>query len=99
MAYHKLKPNQGVVKYSGLSSVHQISFNFHAGGGTGFIGRHLGELLLANGYSVMNVARMPGANNMSWSALELSGLPLRSCAVVNCAGQQFMDFTKSWTPG
>ncbi|KOB79323.1 Uncharacterized protein OBRU01_00609 [Operophtera brumata] len=69
------------------------------GGGTGFIGHHLGELLLATGYSVMNVARMPGANNMSWSELELSGLPTRTCAVVNCAGQQFMDFTKSWTPG
>ncbi|KAG6459443.1 hypothetical protein O3G_MSEX011394 [Manduca sexta] len=42
---------------------------------------------------------MPAANNISWSTLEVSGLPKATCAVVNCAGQQFMDFTKSWTPG
>lgn len=69
------------------------------GGGTGFIGCKIGELLSKNGYSVMNVARMPGTNNLSWSSLEMSGLPVRTGAVVNCAGQQFMDFTKSWTPG
>ncbi|KAJ0178313.1 hypothetical protein K1T71_006136 [Dendrolimus kikuchii] len=73
--------------------------NIVIGGGTGFIGHHLGELMSANGYNVMNVARMPGANNISWSTLEVSGLPRRTCAVVNCAGQQFMDFTKSWTAG
>ncbi|CAH0694152.1 unnamed protein product [Spodoptera exigua] len=69
------------------------------GGGTGFIGSHLGELLGIKGYNVVNITRMPGANNISWTSLEQSGLPLKSCAVVNCAGQQFMDFTKSWTPG
>lgn len=73
--------------------------NIAIGGGTGFIGRQFGELMSANGYNVMNVVRMPGVNNISWSALEVSGLPKRTCAVVNCAGQQFMDFTKSWTPG
>ncbi|CAH0761159.1 unnamed protein product [Diatraea saccharalis] len=73
--------------------------NVLIGGGTGFIGKNLGELLIANGYNVMNVARMPGTSNISWSTLELSGLPNRTCAVVNLAGQQFMDFTKSWTPG
>ncbi|KAF9803043.1 hypothetical protein SFRURICE_012288 [Spodoptera frugiperda] len=69
------------------------------GGGTGFIGSNLGELLGTKGYNVVNITRMPGANNISWNTLEQSGLPLRSCAVVNLAGQQFMDFTKSWTPG
>lgn len=69
------------------------------GGGTGFIGSHLGELLTLKGYNVLNVARMPATNNISWTMLEQSGLPKRSLAVVNCAGQQFMDFTKSWTPG
>ncbi|XP_053606914.1 epimerase family protein SDR39U1 isoform X1 [Plodia interpunctella] len=69
------------------------------GGGTGFIGRNLGELLLANGYNFINVTRMPGANNISWSQLEVTGLPKKTYAVVNCAGQQFMDFTKTWTPG
>ncbi|KAI8426388.1 hypothetical protein MSG28_005235 [Choristoneura fumiferana] len=69
------------------------------GGGTGFIGRRLGELLSKNGYDVKNVARMPATNNISWSILEASGLPKNTCAVVNCAGQQFMDFTKAWSPG
>ncbi|XP_072947794.1 epimerase family protein SDR39U1 [Epargyreus clarus] len=69
------------------------------GGGTGFVGRHLGELLTNNGYRVVNVSRMPGANNISWSTLESSGLPACTCAVVNCAGQMFMDFTRRWTPG
>lgn len=69
-----------------------------SGGGTGFIGRNLGDLLAIKGYNVTNVARMPGANNISWTNLEKCGLP-KSFAVVNLAGQQFMDFTKSWTPG
>lgn len=76
-----------------------MKFLNFTGGGTGFIGKNLGELLMANGYNVVNVARMPGTSNISWSTLEHSGLPKRTCAVVNCAGQQFMDFTKSWTPG
>ncbi|KAL4707676.1 hypothetical protein ACJJTC_014857 [Scirpophaga incertulas] len=42
---------------------------------------------------------MPAANNISWSTLEVAGLPKQTYAVVNCAGQQFMDFTKTWTPG
>lgn len=79
--------------------VTNISYPITTGGGTGFIGKNLGELLMANGYNVVNVARMPATTNISWSTLELSGLPKRTCAVVNCAGQQFMDFTKSWTPG
>ncbi|XP_062526832.1 epimerase family protein SDR39U1 isoform X1 [Bombyx mori] len=69
------------------------------GGGTGFIGKHLGELLSSKGYDIMNVARMPASKNISWSTIEASGLPKDTSAVVNCAGQQFMDFTKSWTPG
>lgn len=70
-----------------------------SGGGTGFIGSHLGELLALKGYNVLNIARMPATNNISWTELEKIGLPKRSLGIVNCAGQQFMDFTKSWTPG
>lgn len=42
---------------------------------------------------------MPAANNISWTSIENSGIPSNTCAVVNLAGQQFMDFTKVWTPG
>ncbi|CAG9561196.1 unnamed protein product [Danaus chrysippus] len=69
------------------------------GGGTGFVGTRLNSLLKANNYCVVNISRMPAANNISWSTLETSGLPSQTCAVVNLAGQQFMDFTKMWTPG
>ncbi|GBP41031.1 hypothetical protein EVAR_82991_1 [Eumeta japonica] len=69
------------------------------GGGTGFVGRNLTALVTSNGYEVTNVSRMPATNNISWSKLELSGLPKGTTSVVNLAGQQFMDFTKYWTPG
>ncbi|XP_045766250.1 epimerase family protein SDR39U1 [Maniola jurtina] len=69
------------------------------GGGTGFVGSRLNKLLKANNFNVINVSRMPAANNISWTAIESSGLPSDTSAVVNLAGQQFMDFTKSWTPG
>ncbi|XP_023936733.2 epimerase family protein SDR39U1 [Bicyclus anynana] len=42
---------------------------------------------------------MPAATSISWTAVESSGLPPDTTAVVNLAGQHFMDFTKSWTPG
>ncbi|KAI5645411.1 NAD dependent epimerase/dehydratase family domain-containing protein [Phthorimaea operculella] len=69
------------------------------GGGTGFIGQRLGELLRASKYDIVNVSRMPAASNISWTHVQDSGLPENTHAVVNCAGQQFMDFTKMWTPG
>ncbi|XP_026316795.1 epimerase family protein SDR39U1 isoform X2 [Hyposmocoma kahamanoa] len=69
------------------------------GGGTGFIGSRLGELLIRSSYTVTNVSRMPGINNISWTDLECTGLLPMTNAVVNCAGQQVMDLTKKWTPG
>ncbi|XP_063363713.1 epimerase family protein SDR39U1 [Cydia amplana] len=69
------------------------------GGGTGFIGRRLGDLISKHGYDVTNVSRMPGRNNICWSDIAMRGLPDNTHAVVNLAGQQFMDFTKAWTPG
>ncbi|XP_045450683.1 epimerase family protein SDR39U1 [Melitaea cinxia] len=69
------------------------------GGGTGFVGTHLNKFLTTNNYNVINISRMPAAKNLSWTDLETSGLPSSTSAVVNLAGQQFMDFTKLWTPG
>ncbi|CAH0729737.1 unnamed protein product, partial [Brenthis ino] len=69
------------------------------GGGTGFVGTRLSRLLKANNYNVINLSRMPAANNISWTSIENSGIPSNTCAIVNLAGQQFMDFTKVWTPG
>lgn len=74
-------------------------YNPKTGGGTGFVGTRLSKLLRSNSYNVINVSRMPAANNISWTTIESSGVPRNTSAVVNLAGQQFMDFTKSWTPG
>lgn len=69
------------------------------GGGTGFIGSRLGELLMRSSYTVTNVSRMPAVNNTSWTDLECNGLPPMTDAVVNCSGQQVMDLSKKWTAG
>ncbi|XP_011563550.2 epimerase family protein SDR39U1 [Plutella xylostella] len=69
------------------------------GGGTGFVGKRLGELLVSKGFNVTNISRMPAAKNISWTHLDEHGIPAGTVGVVNCAGQQFMDFTKAWTPG
>lgn len=42
---------------------------------------------------------MPAVENMSWTDLDLHGLPENTYAVVNVAGQNFMDVTQKWTPG
>lgn len=72
---------------------------FITGGGTGFIGKHLGAVLRGNSYNVTVISRMPATNNISWTTLNEQGLPKDTCAMVNLAGQPLMDFTKSWSPG
>uniref|UniRef100_A0A182N0Y1 DUF1731 domain-containing protein n=1 Tax=Anopheles dirus TaxID=7168 RepID=A0A182N0Y1_9DIPT len=69
------------------------------GGGTGFIGRRLAKLLVAEGYEVTTVSRMPGPKHISWHELEKEGLPGGTTAVVNLAGQNVLDPTRRWTPG
>lgn len=69
-----------------------------AGGGTGFIGKHLGQILWNKKYTIVNVSRMPSTSSITWTDVETS-LPEGTNAVVNLAGQQTMDFTRSWTPG
>lgn len=63
------------------------------------MGRHLGLLLQSKGHKVTIVSRMPAPNHLSWDQIQTSGLPPGANAVVNTAGQQLMDFTKSWSPG
>ncbi|XP_058127398.1 epimerase family protein SDR39U1 [Anopheles ziemanni] len=69
------------------------------GGGTGFIGRRLAKTLLADGYEVTTISRMPGVKRISWHELEKEGLPSGTTAVVNLAGQNVLDPTRRWTPG
>lgn len=69
------------------------------GGGTGFIGAALSNLLKKNGYNVVVVSRMPGPQRLSWTDLSNHGLPKDCKAVVNLAGQNILDPMRRWTPG
>lgn len=69
------------------------------GGGTGFIGKRLAKTLLADGYDVTIISRMPGIKRINWHDLEKVGLPEGTSAVVNLAGQNVLDPTRRWTPG
>jgi uncharacterized protein len=64
------------------------------GGGTGFIGKRLGNLLKTNGYETITVSRMPGKNRITWHDLEKNGIPQNTTACVNLAGQNVLDPTR-----
>ena len=70
-----------------------------SGGGTGFIGAHLSNLLTKSGYNVLTVSRMPGLNRITWHELNEKGLPNDTVAAVNVAGQNVLDPTRRWTSG
>nr|CAG4650214.1 EOG090X07KR [Sida crystallina] len=69
------------------------------GGGTGFIGTALCNILRKTGYDVVVVSRVPGPYCVTWGELETTGLPRSTVAVVNLAGQNILDKKRSWTPG
>ncbi|XP_040824477.1 epimerase family protein SDR39U1 isoform X2 [Ochotona curzoniae] len=65
------------------------------GGGTGFVGTALTQLLRARGHEVTLVSRQPGPSRITWDALAKSGLP--SCdAVVNLAGENILNPLRRW---
>ncbi|XP_030387152.1 epimerase family protein SDR39U1 isoform X2 [Scaptodrosophila lebanonensis] len=69
------------------------------GGGTGYIGRHLGKHLSQQGYEVTVISRMPGIKRITWHELEKNGIPSSVSSVVNLTGQNVLDPTRRWTPG
>lgn len=87
---------KNINKYKGLILFIKC---FILGGGTGFIGSALCNLLKNKGYGVTTISRMPGPQRMSWSDLQNKGLPKETSAVVNLAGQNVMDFSRRWTAG
>ncbi|XP_006903317.1 PREDICTED: epimerase family protein SDR39U1 [Elephantulus edwardii] len=65
------------------------------GGGTGFIGTALVQLLKARGHEVTLVSRKPGPDRITWEELASSGLP--PCdAAVNLAGQNILNPLRRW---
>lgn len=69
------------------------------GGGSGFIGTALSNLLCSCGYDVVIVSRVPGSFRMTWSELEQNGLPKNTAAVVSLAGQNILDMKRKWNSG
>lgn len=69
------------------------------GGGTGFVGSALRQILLNKGYEVTVISRMPGPRRVTWFDICSSGLPSGVTAVVNLAGQNILDAWQKWTPG
>ncbi|KAB7505590.1 Epimerase family protein [Armadillidium nasatum] len=69
------------------------------GGGSGFIGTALSNLLKSKGYNIVVVSRTPGPSRMTWSELQSGGLPKGTTAVVSLAGQNVLDPTRGWSPG
>jgi uncharacterized protein (TIGR01777 family) len=72
-------------------------------GGTGFIGNHLGEMLMRQGHYLTIVTRSPGAHKseeaknqkfISWD--ELSSVMEKIDVVINMAGENL--FGERWTP-
>ncbi|NWV70258.1 D39U1 protein, partial [Malurus elegans] len=66
------------------------------GGGTGFVGTALTQLLRSRGHKVTHVSRRGGRNRISWEELSRSGLPVCD-AVVNLAGQNVLNPLRRWS--
>lgn len=65
------------------------------GGGTGFIGTALTQLLRSRGHEVTLVSRQPGPGRVKWSELSSSGLP--PCdVVINLAGENILNPLRRW---
>lgn len=70
--------------------------NIIIGGGSGFIGSALTEVLRARGDHVIWISRSAGRNRITWDELACGGLP--DCdIVINFAGQHILDVRRRWT--
>uniref|UniRef100_A0A8C5L3Z3 Short chain dehydrogenase/reductase family 39U, member 1 n=1 Tax=Jaculus jaculus TaxID=51337 RepID=A0A8C5L3Z3_JACJA len=65
------------------------------GGGTGFIGTALSQLLKAKGHKVTLVSRQPGPGRITWNELTGSGLPICD-VVINLAGENILNPLRRW---
>jgi len=66
------------------------------GGGTGFIGTELCKSLKRKGYLPVIVSRNPGEAKITYKELEKKGIPKNTKAIVNLAGENVLNFFKSW---
>lgn len=67
------------------------------GGGSGFVGKEVCSLLRRKGYDVIIVSRNKfDSRVVTWDDIKLQGLPEKTLAVVNLAGQNMLDPLKRW---
>ncbi|XP_074838468.1 epimerase family protein SDR39U1-like isoform X2 [Carettochelys insculpta] len=65
------------------------------GGGTGFVGGAVTQLLRSRGHEVTHLSRRPGPGRISWDELARCGLP--PCeAVLNVAGENVLNPFRRW---
>lgn len=62
------------------------------GGGTGFIGKYLCSYLRQRGHIVTAISRYEGKDRITWQQLRWDEAPADVDAVVNLAGNRFMDY-------
>ncbi|KAJ7313037.1 hypothetical protein JRQ81_004301 [Phrynocephalus forsythii] len=65
------------------------------GGGTGFVGRTLTQLLQSRGHDVTVISRQPGKNRITWEDLSRMGLPPCDGAV-NLSGENVLNPFRRW---
>ncbi|XP_068097815.1 epimerase family protein SDR39U1 isoform X1 [Hyperolius riggenbachi] len=66
------------------------------GGGSGFVGQSLSQLLRKRGHKVTIISRKPGEQKITWVDVAKEGLP--PCdAVVNLAGENVLNPLRRWT--
>ncbi|NWH80570.1 D39U1 protein, partial [Piaya cayana] len=65
------------------------------GGGSGFVGSALTQLLRSRGHGVTLVSQQGGQDRITWEELSRSGLPLCD-AVVNLAGENVLNPFRRW---
>ncbi|CAI9565515.1 unnamed protein product, partial [Staurois parvus] len=66
------------------------------GGGSGFVGQSLSQLLRKRGHKVTIISRKPGEQKITWGDVTKKGLP--PCdAVVNLAGENVLNPLRRWT--
>ena len=69
------------------------------GGGSGFVGKEVCSLLRREGYDVIVISRKKfDSRVITWDEIKLQGLPEKTLAVVNLAGQNLLDPLKRWNP-
>ena len=103
--YHTLIQRAMLVKFHSLKAEELPSIDIEnkkkvvVGGGSGFIGNEVCSLLRRKGYDVVIVSRNKyDSRVITWDDINSKGLPDKTIAVVNLAGQNMLDPLKRWNP-